>query len=534
MSGTSAEAQVIGGGMSGQAPTGPLIFQRPTAGAETPGMDVPLGGSNEPAIAISPVDPQTIVIASLWEARISHNGGSVWGSSIFTPLPSTHFCEGDSSLAFDSQGRLFWTYLGGRFDNGNIDIFVSQLNPATGAVLPGYPVNITEMAGLGAGSGFFNDKEWLSADSSSTSPFVDNLYVSWTEFVTSFQPVFTSVSSNHGLTWSAAVKVSSAGEGFTWPVHNAVAPNGDVYVAYHSQTAFNGQGELGGNPTGSSGKIYVARSINGGVSFNQKTLAYQPGRADLTFNVQSSPGTIPNTSFWLQGSTQPWVLPDPNIPGAVYVVANDDPDNAHGAGDDADVFIVRSFSDGVGWSTPTKINSGPSGLFEVMPTAAIDQQTGDILVSWYSNAALAMNPSGNFLLDLFFTVSQDQGATFSTAAQVNDTPFDPDFGAPQRLPGPPQTLRIGEYMGVAIDNDELHFIWTGNTGNGQQVITDTLNVGPPPPPCLDLNNDSTINGADLAILLINWGQPGMGDFNNDGVVNGVDLATLLTNWGPCA
>jgi len=46
----------------------------------------------------------------------------------------------------------------------------------------------------------------------------------------------------------------------------------------------------------------------------------------------------------------------------------------------------------------------------------------------------------------------------------------------------------------------------------------------------DLNGDGVVNGADLAILLTQWGTNGPADINNDGVVNGADLAILLTNW----
>jgi len=49
----------------------------------------------------------------------------------------------------------------------------------------------------------------------------------------------------------------------------------------------------------------------------------------------------------------------------------------------------------------------------------------------------------------------------------------------------------------------------------------------------DLNDDGTVAGADLGILLNNWGKAGCGDLNNDGVVNGADLGALLNNWGAC-
>lgn len=58
----------------------------------------------------------------------------------------------------------------------------------------------------------------------------------------------------------------------------------------------------------------------------------------------------------------------------------------------------------------------------------------------------------------------------------------------------------------------------------------------PPAPCPgDANGDRVVNGADLSVLLGQFGQPvppGTGaDFNNDGIVNGADLSVLLSNFG---
>ena len=46
----------------------------------------------------------------------------------------------------------------------------------------------------------------------------------------------------------------------------------------------------------------------------------------------------------------------------------------------------------------------------------------------------------------------------------------------------------------------------------------------------DLNRDGFVNGADLAMLLGQWGSPGSADLTGDGVVNGADLAILLGQW----
>ncbi|MFO0875319.1 MAG: hypothetical protein U0575_15300 [Phycisphaerales bacterium] len=46
----------------------------------------------------------------------------------------------------------------------------------------------------------------------------------------------------------------------------------------------------------------------------------------------------------------------------------------------------------------------------------------------------------------------------------------------------------------------------------------------------DLNGDGIVDGADLGLLLGNWGGTGLGDLNGDGVVDGGDLGGLLAAW----
>jgi hypothetical protein len=52
----------------------------------------------------------------------------------------------------------------------------------------------------------------------------------------------------------------------------------------------------------------------------------------------------------------------------------------------------------------------------------------------------------------------------------------------------------------------------------------------------DLNADRVIDGADIGILLEQWGAASpfsVADINRNGIVDGADLGTLLTRWGPC-
>jgi hypothetical protein len=48
--------------------------------------------------------------------------------------------------------------------------------------------------------------------------------------------------------------------------------------------------------------------------------------------------------------------------------------------------------------------------------------------------------------------------------------------------------------------------------------------------------DGFIDGSDLGILLMQWGQSGTGltgDVNRDGAVDGMDLGLVLMGWGAC-
>ena len=80
---------------------------------------------------------------------------------------------------------------------------------------------------------------------------------------------------------------------------------------------------------------------------------------------------------------------------------------------------------------------------------------------------------------------------------------------------------------------------TAFTGMIQQILSGALQsfiVHVPPVECAgDTNGDNAVNGADLSVLLSQFGQsvtPGTGaDLNDDGVVNGADLSVLLSSFG---
>jgi hypothetical protein len=474
----------------------PGIYDMPQVSAETqPGIFN--GGPIEPLVSINPTDPANIVISSQNGLKVSTNGAATFSSLTTFPDPagSTNN-SGDTATAFDSTGRLFWANLA-QYPSQR-DVAVTEINPTTGATI-GTTVRVPNPNTQPS------DKEYLAADTNPNSPHRDNLYLSFEMYNSTDDEfeVFVSRSTDHGATWSTPMQLSvNSGvnsEGFTWPSTVNVAPNGDVYVAYHAQPDLTdtdvegGERDLsavplttvtkGNNPNGVSGEDIVFRSTDGGATFAQRSVALTAGHADITYNRQTAANgrNIAGANYWTMGSAQPWVLADPARPGNVYVIAADDPnDGAGGTVDRADVVIARSTDDGNTWSSPQTVEAGSNvagvniNSFQLFPTAAIDQ-SGDIVVAWYDNRRSLVNSNGHYFLDVFARYSTDGGVTWSDAFQVNSTNMDPDPGAVNRFDGPPATTRIGEYFGIAISNGTAYVDWRGNTTdssgtpNGEQV-----------------------------------------------------------------
>ncbi len=99
-----------------------------------------------------------------------------------------------------------------------------------------------------------------------------------------------------------------------------------------------------------------------------------------------------------------------------------------------------------------------------------------------------------------------------------------------------------EYYDPAPGRYYVQLSTVGDANRGQI----RLRVAEPPvelpcPMCAaDLNEDGTVNAADLAQLLGAWGMPGCSgatpccaDLNGSGGVDAADLAQLLGAWGPC-
>jgi len=109
-----------------------------------------------------------------------------------------------------------------------------------------------------AGSGLFQDKINITVDQT-TGPFSDNVYVAWSQYKgkAANNSILLSRSTDHGLSFSPAIKVTPVEHGTGSFTDLAVGPDGSVYLTYITYPSSS-------RPTSD---IWLVRSTNGGVSF---------------------------------------------------------------------------------------------------------------------------------------------------------------------------------------------------------------------------------------------------------------------------
>lgn len=462
-----------------EEPLGPPI-------ARSPGTDNNLGLTWESSIAVNRANPLQVAVVQGNSIRMSLDGGNTFAAAnnLAGSLPATHSPNGDGSLAFDGEGRLFMSFLGNPVGGGGWDVFVVQVDPLTGLAI-GNAANVTDQIGFPGAMG--SDKPWIAADATLGDLYAGQLYVVWAVTgggISGDWEIWGARSSDQGATWVPSVRSGfgwgplspwDASEGRAWTPHVATGANGDVWVSYHAQGNFiTVPNVTGGTPDGATGQVPILRSTDGGISFSPVTPAFGPGEADITWNAQHRPGRISDLGIWTIGSNHAWVLPDPFNVCKLYVVTADDPDNDPRIGDAADIVMATSVDCGVTWNTET-VDGGPDSrwTWQLFPSAAIDPQSGFIAVSWYDNRNALDYPMGirgNSQFDLMVRY-RTNGGFWDPIARVNDAPIDADASNATIGNGTPPTYRFGEYNGVAYGECMAHMVWSGNPVLGGNADT---------------------------------------------------------------
>jgi len=355
-------------------------------------QDTAAAPQNETAIAVDPNNPNRIVggandyVTRTWSCFVgttpcsalgdaysgtyfSNDGGGTWccnsnpnssyvattdPSQIGTLIPGVEHlvggpydAGGDPSVAFDSQGHVFYAGLGFNRTSAPNTVTVNKgAFDSSGNLTWGPPTFINPTTSPST----LNDKEWIAVDHNVGSPFQDRIYVTWTRFLFSagtgayVQSPIAFVSSTDGGATFTSPKLISGNVLYGQGSRPVVGPDGTLYVFWDGSTRH-----------ASLDSTYMVKSSDGGATWS-KPVAVAPlidssPLNDTVFRVNSFPAAAaaPNGDLYAT-----WTTGNPGASTAVY---------------------SKSTDGGATWSAPTRVFTAGNRTAEGYPVTNPDNTT---------------------------------------------------------------------------------------------------------------------------------------------------------------
>ncbi|MBI1929148.1 T9SS type A sorting domain-containing protein [Candidatus Poribacteria bacterium] len=446
--GDAAEiAADLAAGVTYAPPSGVVLF-RPTQRAPRPPEAITPG----PNVAVCPdPNPQNKTSIAAYLPHVGHlvggandyragdsragfyhstDGGANWNCALIPTAISPSATQGDPAVASDTAGNFYYAYIEFmRTDNRN-GIYVNKGNgfgPGTSS-----PVIVH----LNSSTRFFEDKEYVVADTSPTSPFKDRVYVSWTKFtllgIFGIPRIFIASSPTGEAPWTSSPVSDTRNEQGSVP---AVGPDGTVYVAWeHFQNRQKPHA------------ILIDQSTDGGLTW---------GADQTVATITPLPSPLPPTSFRVNSFP---TLAVGNVgPNQVFQICVAWADYRNG---DGDILFSSASSIAGPWSAPIRINDDPigNGKDQFFPWMSIDPD-GKIVIVFYDRR----DDATNVKFHLYSVVSTDGGTTWENT-RISDVASDPandGFGG----------TFIGDYNGVVALNNQFHPLWTDTRSGNADAFT---------------------------------------------------------------
>jgi len=339
------------------------------------------------------------------------DGGATWMDALVARGPVGVFeAAGDPVPAVDASGRMYTAYIA--FDRTTPDNGLYVQTSTNNGSTWSNPVAVA--AHTGGGSSDFEDKPYAACDYSPGSPYLNNYYVTWTRFLTTWgSPIYFSRSTNGGTSFSAPLRISASSDcQFSCPT---VGPNGEVYAVWYDYSSYN---------------IKFDRSTDGGLTWGTDITV-----SSFDDGFPSNPcGSFRTPSYPVVGcdiSTGP-------RRGWLYVCWAD------ARNGNPDIYFSRSTNGGTTWSSASRVDDDVTGRWQWWQWLSVHPTTGDIGISWLDRRE---DPAG-CKYKAYATTSKDGGTTWWPNFAVADTASDPtgaDF--------------LGDYCGTTFRSDGFYAVW---------------------------------------------------------------------------
>lgn len=238
-----------------------------------------------------------------------------------------------------------------------------------------------------------------------------NIYIVWHDYRawpddTSWNSpidVYLDKSTDGGLTWGTDVKVSDGSGTYPWHFQPYIAidkSSGYTYVSFTDYDRYH--------PEGDDGDVCVARSVDGGASFENKV------------RVDDTPDDL------LIVQTFSSIAVD-YLSGNVYVTFNDSRNG------DIDIYLATSLDSCQSFEANVPVNSNTTNAQE--ESTVRTDQSGYVYVVWKDWRDDPEPQSSPYLNDIYLARSTDGGASFSPGVRITDQYMNAEYGYnfPSRL-----------------------------------------------------------------------------------------------------
>lgn len=405
------------------------------------------GPQSETYITLNPRQPATLAAGSNEIFRdpmrgyFSSDGGATWGG-VDLPLPSAkgngNRFGSDPSLAFDSLGNLFYSYIVVFFGNG------SGINGTELAVARssdgGRSYPFANFFSASGGSDHFNDKPMIAADTGASSPYKDNVYVAWDAASggSSSGGLRFARSTDHGVTFTVSRIDDPSGPGRLIAAQPFVGPNGEVYVAWNDYAA---------------NTIAFSRSFDGGVSFAvpsviaQKTIPFDIGIPAISFRralVYPSCDTDRSTGAHRGRLYCSWT--DLTSAGVT------------------NIFESHSDDRGTTWTAPFPVTDGLNQVDRFYQWISVDPVDGSVNISFYDTRN---DTTGQrYMTDVYLAHSKD-GLTFAQPNTRVSSASSNEHDCNGLIPCAAIDYgnQYGDYEGLVSFGGLSHPVWTDSRRN---------------------------------------------------------------------
>jgi hypothetical protein len=372
----------------------------------------------------------------------STDGGTTWGQNTVA-LQTGDSVNSDPAVDWTSDGTAWTVTIG--IDAGQTNLRLRAYRSADAGAT--WTFDSTP-----SGTQTNVDREIFWVDHSATSPFRDQMYLTWH---TGTPVQFARRTTGTGAAWQTPIQVSggeTTGSGIGGDVKTNA--DGDVFVFWQDADG--------------SRRVYLAKSTDGGVTFGSVVTIASIFASSRKISIPADSGR--QTRVYVSGGA--WKTSTKDLVYAVWADLSGEAGCTSGTGPGTSVssacksriWFSRSTDGGSTWASPVMLNNQSGKNDQCFPRLAVDETDGTLVVVYQDT----VGDPGRIKTDVYLQTSTDDGQSWSSAtkvssAQTDETASSADSGN-----------QYGDYLGLSGFAGVFYPAWTDRRNGAREEIWSAL------------------------------------------------------------